>query len=428
MKELSMHKLFIKYVALNVLGMLGISCYILADTFFVARGIGADGLTALNLAIPIYSFMSGVGLMIGMGGATRFAISKRGGVFTQAAYYGGILAALFFLAGLFFAGSLATALGADGATHAMTAVYLKVILCFSPMFILNNIVICFVRNDGEPKLAMLAMVLGSLFNIVFDYIFIFWCDMGMFGAALATGISPIISLLVLSRHFFKGSCNFKLTKVRPAGTAFWDMSRLGVSSLVSEVSAGVVMIVFNTIILGLQGNVGVAAYGVLANIALVVVAIFNGIAQGMQPIVSSYYGEGRLPSARKILQYGMLTAAAFALVVYGLFFLLADPVVALFNKDADPQLARLAVDGLRLYFTAFGFAGINVICAAYCSAVDRPKQAFWISMLRGFVLIIPVTFILSKALGITGVWLAMTVAEGLVLPMAMMWGIGKKTQ
>ena len=202
--------LFIKYVSLNVLGMIGLSCYILADTFFIARGIGSDGLTALNIAIPIFNFVNGIGLMLGMGSATKYAILKAQNknneaniIFTNSLIYILIISVLFIAVSIFFTSHIAYILGARDNIHTMTNIYIKMILLFSPMFMLNNVLLGFVRNDNHPRLAMIAMLMGSLFNIVFDYIFIFLFNMGIFGAVLATVFSPIVSILILSILFIK---------------------------------------------------------------------------------------------------------------------------------------------------------------------------------------------------------------------------------
>ena len=200
---------FIKYSSLNVLGMIGLSCYILADTFFVSKALGADGLTALNLAIPVYSFIHGSGLMIGMGGGIKYAIVKSqkdadraDRIFTNAAALMVIIAGIFFLLGIFGTGFLVRLLGADEAVFEMTQTYLKVILLFAPMFMTNNLLLCFIRNDGAPQLSMTAMICGSLSNVVLDYVFMFPLGMGIFGAAFATGLAPVISILILMPFFF----------------------------------------------------------------------------------------------------------------------------------------------------------------------------------------------------------------------------------
>ncbi len=414
MSSTNIKRLFAKYVSLNIIGMIGLSCYILADTFFVARGIGSDGLTALNLAIPIYSFLNGIGLMIGMGGATRFSISKSKDVFTQSVYYVIIAACVFWTLGI-FSKPISCIMGADSQTLEYTSVYLRTFLSFSPMFLFNNCIICFVRNDGNPRLPMVAMLVGSCANIVFDYIFIFPCNMGMFGAALATGFAPVISILMLSSHFVRRKNTFSFIKQRVKFKSLADISTLGISSLITEFSSGIVMIVFNSSILNIAGNIGVAAYGVIANIALVVIAVFNGISQGVQPIISTSYGSGSKRNAKSALIYGIITSVLIAAVVYIITFVFAKPIVGVFNRDSDIRLAEMAENGLRMYFTAFIFMGINILCATFFSSVDKPKNAFIISALRGFVVIIPVVFILASVFGINGIWMSMTVSECIVL-------------
>lgn len=205
MEQQNYFKEFAKYTSLNVLGMIGLSCYILADTFFVSKALGANGLAALNLAIPIYSFINGSGLMIGMGGATKYSIfksqnnfKKANNIFTQAFFLVVTMAAIYFLIGILFSGPLAKLLGATKSVYDMSSVYLRVILVFAPMFMMNNLLLCYVRNDGAPQLSMMAMLGGSFSNIVLDYVFMFPLDMGIFGAAFATGLAPVISILILS--------------------------------------------------------------------------------------------------------------------------------------------------------------------------------------------------------------------------------------
>ncbi len=414
MKETSIKKTFIKYVSLNIIGMIGLSCYILADTFFIARGVGADGLTALNLVIPVYSFIHGIGLMIGMGGATRFVLSKSSTTFTQSIFYVVLLSCLFLPIGLFFSEQLATILGANASTLQNASIYLKIILIFTPMFSLNEVVICFIRNDGNPKLAMMAMLVGSFSNIILDYLFIFPFKMGMFGAALATGIAPVVSLIILSTHFIKKQNTFKFKKQKLQIKTLIDISSLGVSALINEFSFGIVMIVFNILILKISGNIGVAAFGIIANIALVVISVFTGIAQGIQPIISRCYSVNNRVEIKKVLKYGFVTALFIAISVYIVSFIFAEPIVGLFNKDTNLQLTEIATNGLRIYFTAFAFIGINILSATYYSAIDKPKNSFIISLLRGFIIIIPTTFILSSLFGLTGIWITMTVTEFIV--------------
>lgn len=414
-------KEFIRYTTLNVLGMIGLSGYILADTFFIAKGLGANGLTALNLAIPIYSFIHGTGLMLGMGGATKYAIfwgqkehQKSHQVFTNTLYLTVLFAAVFMFTGSLLSGKITALLGADGAVFSMTETYLRIILLFAPAFLLNEVLICFVRNDNNPKLSMLAMLTGSLSNILLDYIFIFPLHLGIRGAVLATGAAPVISICILSWHFIRRQNNFHWIKTKISASLAGNILSLGLSSLINEAASGIVMIAFNMLILSLQGNTGVAAYGVIANLSLVVISIYTGIAQGTQPIISRTYGSGDKNSQRQILKYAIITTEFLSACIYLLFFQMAYPIVSIFNSGKNMQLQQIAVTGLKLYFTAIPFAGFNIILAMYFAATDHALPAQVISLARGLFLILPAAVCLSWLIGMSGIWLSFPITESIV--------------
>ena len=418
MKAKTLLKEFFQYVTLNICGMIGLSCYILADTFFVSNGLGANGLTALNLAIPIYSFVHGSGLMFGMGGATKYSIyrglkeyNNADKSFSNTIQIMSALAVVFMLTGILFSEKLTILLGADKNVFHMTKTYLQVILLFAPAFMANDTLICFVRNDGNPKLSMIAMLTGSFSNIILDYIFIFPLNMGIFGAVLATGLAPVISLIVLSRHWFTKQNQFHLVRINPSFRLTGTIISLGIPSFIAEMASGIVMIVFNAIILHLQGNIGVAAYGVVANLSLVVISIYTGIAQGTQPILSRIYGYGERESQKQILRYALKTMLVISCGIYLIFLLSANPIVSVFNSEQNVQLQQIAVSGLKLYFTAIPFAGFNILISAYFTSIEKALPAQIISLSRGFLIIIPMAFFLSFLLKITGVWLSFPISE-----------------
>ena len=421
MKNKSQFKEFARYSTLNVLGMIGLSCYILADTFFVSRGLGRNGLTALNLAIPVYSFIHGSGLMLGIGGATKYSIFKSNKesknantIFTNTLCLAIFLSIVFILIGIFLSKSLTTVLGADSDVFKMTNTYLKFILIFAPAFIINDVLICFVRNDNNPNLSMYAMLIGSLSNIILDYIFIFPLNMGIFGAALATGLAPIIGLLVLSIHIIKKKNNFHFIKTKLSIQQVKSILVLGFPSFVTELSSGIVIIVFNTIILRILGNIGVGAYGVVANLSLVVTAVFTGIAQGIQLLLSRFYGQGNVIHVKKILHYALYLMLLLSVILYVIMFVYNKQIVSLFNSENNVQLQLVAETGLRLYFLALLFAGYNIIMSIYFTSVEKPIPSQLISLLRGLFLIIPVAICLAFVLKINGVWLSYPLTELLV--------------
>lgn len=412
---------FLKYSSLNVMGMIGLSCYILADTFFVSKGLGTNGLTSLNLAIPIYSFIHGTGLMIGMGGGTRYSILKgqnhhesANHTFTNAIYLAAMFAVFFVLTGIFFSDDIISLFGADENVFRMSKTYLQVILSFAPAFLLNNVLLCFVRNDGAPQLSMAAMIGGSLSNVILDWVFIFPCKMGMFGAAFATGLAPVFSILILLPYFLRKKNMFHFVKCKAQKALFTKILSSGIPSLITEVSSGVVMIVFNAIILNLSGNVGVAAYGVIANLSLVIISIYTGIAQGIQPIISRSYGMKKLRDIHATLRYAFTTMLLFSVIIYGVMFFGASQITGIFNSEQNAMLQKIATEGLRLYFLACPFAGFNIIISMYFTSTEWPRPAHVISLLRGFLVIIPMAFLLSWVGEIHGVWCAFPATELLV--------------
>ena len=240
---------FAKYVSLNVISMIGLSLYILADTFFIANGVGSIGLTALNIVLPLWSLISGFGLMIGIGAGISYSIkrgknNKKGAnkVFTHGMLFGLAIGVILTIIGLIFSYDIVVILGADEIVAPLASQYLKTLLSFSCVFIVNNIVTTFVRNDNDPNLAMIAMILGSLSNVVLDYIFIYPFKLGMFGAALATGTTPILSLIILSLHFIRKKNNFKLIKCEFGFTYIKRIISLGVPSFILEFSSEVIIL------------------------------------------------------------------------------------------------------------------------------------------------------------------------------------------
>ena len=414
-------KKFIRYSVNNIFGMMAISVYILADTFFIARGVGTLGLTALNIAIPAFSFIQGSGLMLGIGAATKYSILKAQGhekeankIFSLAIISGLIISLFFVFLSITASKYLVKILGADESIFDITVTYLRVILCFAPSFIINAIFLCFVRNDHAPALAMIAMVIGSFSNIVLDYIFVFPLNMGMFGAALATGCAPVIGLCILSLHKLRGKNNFKLVKYKLDFIKIFGILKLGLPSLITELASGVVIIVFNILILGISGNIGVAAYGIIANISMVVTAIYTGISQAIQPLLSNCYGLKDTSGMKKIFKYALVLMLALSLVIYVILYFYASDIAFIFNKENDNILQTMAVEGLKVYFTATPFLGFNIIISIVFISMEKAVPAQIISLCRGFFVLVPSAVILSKVFLMLGVWLSLLFCECVV--------------
>jgi Na+-driven multidrug efflux pump len=268
-----------------------------------------------------------------------------------------------------------------------------------------------VRNDGNPKLAMLAMISGNVGNIILDYIFIVPFKMGMFGAALATGISPVISLGILSIHIIQRQNNFKLIKTKLNLDQIRKVLIVGIPAFISEFSVGIVILMFNLVIIKIVGDIGVAAYGIMANISLVFTAMFTGIGQGIQPIISVSYGAKKEANIKKILFSGCTLALVLGIAFYLVCIIYPEPIIGAFNSENNVVLYDIAKKGMRLYFTAFVLMGMNVVVISFFSSIAKSKPAFIISMIRGFIVIIPAIFILPTFMGINGVWVIVPLVE-----------------
>lgn len=421
MEHKSVWKDFAKYVSFNILGQMAYSCYTFTDTFFISAALGADGLTALNLAFPMFCLINGTGLMIGMGGGTRYAILKSRGedeepdrIFTGAVRMTVCFAAIYVLAGAFFSEAIVKALGADAAVLPMTNTYLKVMLLFSPAFLTNDLLQCFVRNDGAPSLSMAAMIVGSFSNVVLDYILIFPLRMGILGAILATGIAPMIGVAVLSPYLIRRKNQFHLVRSAPKARRAREIVSSGVPPFVNELSSGIVMFLFNFIILRLTGNIGVAAFGIVTVISLVVVAVYTGLSQGIQPILSLNHGAGDRSNVKAIVRYALIAALLLSGAIYSVIFFGAPQLASMFNSEKNETLQALAVTGLKLYFIACPFIGINIVTATCFTSTERPHPAQLISLARGLFILVPMAFLLSALLDMTGVWCAYPLTECIV--------------
>ena len=417
-----LYKLFFKYVSLNVISMIGFSAFILADTFFIANGIGKDGLISLNLVIPAYTVIYAMSLLLGTGVGTVYSIYrgqdklKRGNeVFTQMMILGIMIGLLFTLIGLLFPDEIVQLLGAKGHLVAMSKEYAYTVFLFSTVFMINGILVSMVRNDGQPRLAMTAMMTGSLSNILLDYIFIYPLKMGMFGAALATGIAPILSILVMLPFFISKKHHFRFVKTHFKPKEIRKVVSIGIPTFITELSSGLVILLFNLVILHYIGDIGVAAYGIIANLALILIAIFSGVGQGIQPIISYNHGQGNHENVRRTLKLGILFSALLAVFLYSIFIGYSDEIIQAFNSENNIELHRLAKEGMRLYFTSFLFAGMNITIISYFSAKAKPRPSFIISFLRGIFLIPPILLIFAEAEGIRGVWMTIPLVEFVTL-------------
>ncbi len=427
MKKSDIRAQFFKYILFNIISSLGISVYILIDTFFIERGMGTEGIASLNLCLPVFNFMNGFGLMLGLGGGGKFSMlycrverKETDRVFVNSFSAALAVSAFFLSIGLFFSRPFTSFLGADSSIFEMSHSYLKTVLLFSPAFILNNLFACFIRNDSAPGLAMAGVLGGSCANIILDYVFIFRLGMGMQGAALATCLSPIISMLIMSTHFISGWSAFQMRVMRPSFTAIREIAGLGLHALVTEASGGIVVMIFNAIIYRMLGNAGIAAYGVITNFAIVFLAVYAGLSGGVQPLMCSFHGKKDSEALRYLLRLSVTTAIVMGGIFYTLLWYHTTGLVGIFNSSGNAGMQEIAEHGLRLYFIFLPFAGINAVMAVFFTSNEMPAPSHLISLLRGAVLVIPIALICFRLRSVSGIWMTVPIAEMLTVLTAVM--------
>ena len=432
-----MTKKFFKFVLQSIAGMVGVSVYILADTFFISMHSGADGLTVLNLVLPVYGVIYAVGAMIGIGSATRYAIRKATGdkhidfYFTHALLWDIIISVPFILSGIIAPEWILKIMGANQAIAELGINYIRIVLINAPLFMMNYAFTAFARNDNASTIAMIGSLSGSVFNIIFDYIFMFPMNWGLAGAALATAFSPVVTMLVCCTHYLHENIrkvkmrifpsaviceNKKYTSIKfrwtiPSVHHLFSCCKLGVSAFVGEISSAVTTTVFNILILGIAGNIGVAAYGVIANISIVAMSIFNGISQGVQPLISNSYGNNDKKQVKQLLKLTISLCLLVEIMIIASAWGATDFLIGIFNREGNNELVLYAHSGMRLYFLGYLIAGINIILIAYYSATDKAALAFIASILRGAIAITICAVVMSNIWGIKGIWLSFLSAE-----------------
>lgn len=408
------------YVVRNVVATLGMSLYVLIDTLFISIAAGALGLTTLNLVLPLFNVFNGVGLLLGVGGATILSLNKVlhperiRDLYSQliifAATLGIVLAVLLNV----FATPVVNFLGANDQTRRMAIIYLRICAWSGPLYMCNYISINFIRNDGNPTLTMKATLTETLSVIVIDWFFIFGCGLKMEGAALAVLFSPLISLIVLSRHRHFAGRQLQLHWARPQLANLGRSAKLGVAAALNELSTGVSIYFFNHVLLQLTDNYAVAAYGVISNIAIVVLAIANGVALGVQPIASREYGQHHFTNVTTALKMGTLITLLLATISFVILVTFKLPIIEAFNTAHSAQLVSYARVGLPIYFTSTFFSALNLLFILFLTAINAARASFTLSILRGYVILLPAILILAALVGINGVWSAVPVTEFLV--------------
>lgn len=410
--------IFYKYVSLSVLSMLAISFYIIVDTYFIADVVGGLGLAALNIAIPIFSLIQALALLVGIGSSSLYSImkgakqeSEANRIFTSSFIMALIISLLISLSGLYFSKEICYLFGANEEIIDLAHSYIKYLLIGAPIFLLDTYFIAYIRNDANPQLASLAVFTSSISNIFLDYIFMYKFNLGIEGAIKATIISNLIGLLILSLHLIQKKNTFHISKEKIDLSNIAKICKLGFSVFLNELAIAIVMTVYNLLLIKMSGSLAVAAYGIISNISLVFVSILNGIGQGVSPIISYSYGRGDYKRVNKYIKLALVNAVAIAVLLYLFIQVFSDQTIAIFNGQNSKLLQASAQEASLIYFVSLPFMAFNLITINTFVARNFAKAAQVITLSRAIIFILPLALILSQVFSIKGLWLAYPVSE-----------------
>lgn len=424
-------KLYLKYFFPTVGAALVTSIYILFDTIFIGQGVGAEGLAALNIVLPIYSIVFGTGYLLGIGGSTVLGIERGRGhekkahkIFTLSIIMAVASALMFFIIGKLFMDDIAYILGATDVTIELIREYMDVVAWGFIPFTIGSALQGFVRVDKSPKRAMVATITGGVINVILDYIFVMPLNMGMFGAGLATVLSYTISTTILLSHFISRNNTLKLNFDCFNKKGLTRIIKTGIPSFFIEVSMGIIIFLFNIQLLKFIGEVGVTAYSIISNTAIIAISITNGICQTIQPLVSINVGAKQYSRAMDLRKIALGVAIIFGVIYAFIGFMFPETLVRIFVTPTE-EILSIAVVAIRIYFVAFFFMGANIVMGGYFQAIEMPNIAILISLLRGLLLIAVFVYVLPMILGVDGIWVSVPLTEFITMIIAVI--ISKKT-
>lgn len=430
----SVSKIFFRYLIPAILANMVTSIYILADTIIIGKGIGTLAMAALNIILPLFNIFFGVGLLFGVGGSVLMSIARGRGdeqlgkcYFTLSVILNAITCLILTILLWIFMEPVVLFLGATEATLPYIRDYAPYVILGLSAFAFSSLLQTFVRNDGSPRLAMIAVVSGGVLNVILDLIFVFPLQMKMAGAAIASVIGSLCTICILLLHFLSktNGLNFSLKgfSLSCIGRIFQN----GFTSFLVDITSGIVMFVFNIKILEYAGDNGVSMYGVICNTAIIVVCLCNGINQAAQPILSTNYGAGFTKRIGQIRSLGIKTALIICALPTILGLIMPNMFTYIFLNPNEEILA-MTPSAIRIYFIGFFVMGINMFAVGYFQSTAKPKLSLLICLLRGCVLSIIFITILAPIFGINGIWASVPLAEFVTLTLSIYFLVRQSNQ
>ena len=426
----------IKFAFPSMVMMLFMGLYTIVDTIFVARFVDTNALSSINIVCPVINVIVGLGTMLATGGSAVVAKKMGSGKteearsnFTLIIITGIMTGLVITIIGWLFLDEIVWGLGASEILFPYCKDYLKIQL----IFVIGNIMQVLYQNlfvtAGKPTLGLVLSILAGIANIVFDYVFIVLLKMGIKGAALGTGIGYMIPTVIgtvffLTCHsmrkrlpvagFVAGRSELHFCKPKmDAGVLIKSCSN-GVSGMVSQLSTAVTTFLFNATMMSLLGEDGVAAITVIIYSQFLLTTLYIGFSMGVAPVVSYNYGSGNVNQLKKVVHICFRFITAVSIFVFLFSFFVGESIARIFAEN-NKNVFEITKAGFTIFSFSFLFSGCNIFSSALFTALSNGKVSAAISFLRTFGFITVFLLVLPHFLQVTGVWLAIPIAEFLTL-------------
>ena len=400
--------------------------YNVMDGIFVGQGVGSAALGAVNIGVPFITFAVAIVSMFPMGGATVIAIrmgrgDKEGAnhAFMTALTLTVLTAVILTIIGTVFSQQIVDLSGArklGDEMRRMSADYLFYYSAFSMPMLMSNCLSVFVRNDGSPTLSFIGMCTGAVSNIFLDWLFIFPFQMGVVGAAIASGLGQIFSLLVLLSHFIHKHGNLRIQRFSLQPVLIKKICRRGAPEAVTQFTTPVTALCYNLVLAGLVGDIGVSTYSVLSFIYSLANAVLSGVAQGLQPLWGNSYGKQDTKEINDYFRFGMAINLVLSVLVSAGLILFDEPAIRIFSQDIE--LIKAASKALPVFALSFIPMALNLIYTSLLYSTKRTKQSDIIAICRGIVIKAIAIFCIPGLLGTKTIWAAPFVAEMITFAIA----------
>ena len=409
-------RLFLSYTLPALVSMLVLSTYVVVDGIFVGQGIGELGLAAIGLSVPIFTFFTGVELLFGIGGAALASIALGAGkpikariIFNTTIYitliFGAILGAVLYI----FRENLATILGANAILRPYLLEYLTVIVLGSAIIMAQSVLCTFARNDKAPTLTMISFIVGSVCNIILNYICIFILKWGMFGSALSTILGHFVGLLIILKHFLCKEGKLYFMPVFSI-SAFKKSLLSGVSPSMSEFAFGIIILFMNVLLTNLGATQGIAILSIMLYMGFVFFGCVLALSHGLQPIVSYNFGAKLIHRATFCFKIAVISALVLGIAIYTTMFFFTPQIARIFLNQSDIALLPELVGAVKIYFLGYLFLGFNIISAAFLQAIGRVRGSIIISLCHNLVFMALLLPIMARIFGVKGIWASYPIA------------------